>query len=178
MGRDKTFLDFDGESLWQRQLNTLRRLQPDEILISGPPREEWKQWVVIADEKANAGPLAGVCAALRYCAGPMLLVLAIDLPMMTADYLRFLLESCGDQQGVVPTSSRGLEPLAAVYPKACLHLAKAGLESGDLSLHGFVRKACEQGLIRQQPIAHDELSLFANLNTVADYECIRSRPVR
>jgi molybdopterin-guanine dinucleotide biosynthesis protein A len=178
MGRDKALLDFDGEPLWQRQLNTLRQLRPGQLLISGPPRKDWEECEVIADEIADAGPLAGVSMALRSCTSPLLVVLAIDLPMMTADYLFSLLALSNEEQGVVPVSSRGLEPLAAIYPRSCRQLADASLQSGDFSMHGFVHEACQHGLLRRQPVAPNDLELFTNLNTVADYERARSRPVR
>ena len=38
MGRDKAFLEIEGEPLWQRQLATLRRLAPEQLMISGPLR--------------------------------------------------------------------------------------------------------------------------------------------
>jgi len=178
MGRDKTLLDFDGEPLWQRQLNTLRHLYPDQLLISGPPRKDWKECEVIADEIVDAGPLAGVSRALRSCTSPLLLVLAVDLPVMTADYLSSLLALSDEEQGVVPVSPHGLQSLAAIYPRSCRHLADASLQSGDFSMIGFVHEACQRGLLRRQPVAPNDLELFTNLNTVADYERARGRPVR
>lgn len=178
MGRDKAMLDFDDEPLWQRQLNTLRRLRPEQLLISGRPQKEWEEWEVIPDLIAEAGPLAGLGAALRSCTSPLLVVLAIDLPAMTADYLLSLVTLSAEGRGVVPISPHGLEPLAAIYPKASLDLASDCLKSGDLSLHGFIRKACALGFLRLQPVAPNDLDLFANLNTVADYERARARAVR
>ena len=178
MGRDKALLDFDGEPLWQRQLSTLRQLNPGQILISGPPRKDWEECEVIADEIANAGPLAGVSMALRSCTGPLLVVLAIDLPMMTANYLLSLLALSDEEHGVVPVSPRGPEPLAAIYPRSCRQLANASLQRGDFSMHGFIDEACGHGFLRLQPIAPTDLELFTNLNTLADYERARPRPVR
>jgi molybdopterin-guanine dinucleotide biosynthesis protein A len=149
-------------------------LHPDRLLISGPARKEWEECEVVSDEVADAGPLAGVSAALRTCATPLLVVLAIDLPLMTAEYLSSLLAISGSEQGVVPVSFRGPEPLAAIYPLGTLPLAQATLESGDYSMRGFVAKASAHGLLRSQPIAPNELKLFTNLNTVSDYE--RARP--
>ena len=177
MGRDKAFLEFGGQPLWRRQLEVLQELAPEQLMIAGSAREEWSRYEVIADEAAEAGPLAGVVAALARCTAPLLVVLAVDLPMMTAAFLRSLLESCNEEQGVVPTSSSGLEPLAAIYPRACAALAVASLKTSDVSMHSFVRRALEQGSVREHEIAPDNLELFANLNTPADYEKSRQRPI-
>src|SRR5690348_17763401 len=115
MGRDKAFLELEGEPLWQRQLATLRALSPEQLLIAGPRREQWTGLEVIADQIAEAGPLAGIAAALHKCTAPHLVVLAVDLPMVTSDFLRALLELCREEQGAVPTAAGAAEPLAAIY---------------------------------------------------------------
>jgi molybdopterin-guanine dinucleotide biosynthesis protein A len=168
MGRDKAFLEIAGEPLWQRQLATLRHLAPEQLMVSGPGREEWSEYEIVADERADAGPLAGLAAALRKCATPRLVVLAIDLPEMTTDFLRSLLRLCGDHQGVVPRRSDRFEPLAAVYPAGCAALAEAALRDGDFSMQRFVRRALEQDLLLERSISEAETVLFANLNTPAD----------
>ena len=168
MGRDKTFLEIEGEPLWQRQLATLRRLAPEQLMISGPCREEWSEYEIVADELADAGPLAGVAAALRKCATARLVVLAIDLPEMTTDFLRSLLQLCGEGKGVVPHRPDRFEPLAAVYSAGCAALAEAALRAGDFSMQRFVRRAWEQDLLLERAISEGETVLFANLNTPAD----------
>ncbi len=165
MGRDKALLEFKGEPLWRRQLNTLRELSPEQLMVSGPPREEWSACEIVPDEIADAGPLAGVSAALQKCTAPLLVVLAIDLPRMSAEYLRSL---CRDGQGAVPRGPDGFEPLAAAYPAACASLAAQKLRSGDFSMQNFVRKAIDQGLFAERKISPSERMLFANLNTPAD----------
>ena len=59
MGRDKAFLEIEGEPLWQRQLATLRRLSPEQLMISGPHREEWSEYEIVADEIARCGTTRG-----------------------------------------------------------------------------------------------------------------------
>lgn len=168
MGRDKALLEIAGEPLWQLQLGTLRRLLPDQLMISGPAREEWADYEIVVDEIANAGPLAGVAAALRRCTTARLVVLAVDLPKMTTDYLRSLLDHCRAGQGIVPRHSDRFEPLAAVYSAACLALAEAALREGNFSMQHFVRQALEQDLLLERSITAEEAVLFTNLNTPAD----------
>ena len=168
MGSDKAFLEIAGEPLWQRQLATLRGLSPGQLMISGPRREEWEEYEIVADEFAAAGPLAGVTAALRNCATSHLVVLAVDLPNMTTDFLRSLLQLCREGKGVVPRRADRFEPLAAFYPTDSLALADAALRDGDFSMQRFVRKGQDEDLLLEQPISDGEIVLFANLNTPAD----------
>ncbi len=162
MGRDKALLEIEREPLWRRQLATLQKLAPEQLMIAGPPNEYWREYEIVADEIAGAGPLAGVTAALRQCTAPRLVVLAVDLPRITADFLQSL------DPGGVPRGPEGFEPLAAVYPVTCLAAALRALREGDFSMQNFVQRAIDEGLLVERKISADEFSLFSNLNTPAD----------
>lgn len=168
MGRDKAFLEIDGQPLWRRQADLLARIAPEQLMISGPRRPEWGALAVVPDEQAHAGPLAGVAATLRKCQTPHLVVLAVDLPRMTSDYLRSLLQLCTAESGVVPSRDGRFEPLAAVYPTACLSLIDAALRRNDYSMQNLVRRARDENLITEQLVSASEVPLFANLNSPAD----------
>lgn len=168
MGRNKAFLEIDGQPLWRRQMEKLRRLRPEQIMVSGPPRNEWSDCEVVSDEVENAGPLAGVAAALGKCTTSHLVVLAVDLPMMTSNFLQSLLELCGGNWGAVPRNADGFEPLAAVYPASCAFLANAALRNGDFSLQRFLRKGMSENWFVERKISAAEIPLFTNLNTTAD----------
>jgi molybdopterin-guanine dinucleotide biosynthesis protein A len=165
MGRDKALLEYEGEPLWRRQEATLRRLQPEEVLISGPPLSDR---LTMADEFEDAGPLGGIATALRRCAAPLLIVLAVDLPRMTSEFLRSLLALSDHGKGAVPRCEKFFEPLAAIYPKACFSLAESALRRGDFSLQNFVCDGVKAELLVARPVAPNEFPLFANLNTPAD----------
>lgn len=174
MGRDKAFLEIDGVPLWQRQLQTLRELGPSEIFLAGPTQREWIEsgLEIVVDAKNDAGPLGGLVAVLRRCKNTRLLVLAIDLPNMTSEFLGHLLTTCSDNGGVVPKRNEQFEPLAAIYPARCLALAENCLNAAEYSLQQFARRAANAGLITTREIADAEGSLFFNLNTPADLAAI------
>jgi molybdopterin-guanine dinucleotide biosynthesis protein A len=168
MGRDKALLEIDGERLWRRQLATLQKLSPEQLMLSGPRREGWSEDEIVSDEVVDAGPLAGVAAALQKCTTPHLVVLAVDLPKMTADFLRSLLALCAENRGAVARTTEGFEPLAAVYPVRCAALAAAALQSDNFSMQNFVREAMKLHLLVEHRISAVDAPLFTNLNTPAE----------
>jgi molybdopterin-guanine dinucleotide biosynthesis protein A len=170
MGRDKALLELGGRPLWQHQLDTLRQLSPDQLLLSGPSRDGIEG---IADEVKDAGPLAGIAAALRQSTSSLLVVLAVDLPSMTADFLRSLLAQCEKGRGIVPSSRERFEPLAAVYPFSCASLAADALRRGEFSVQDFVQRALDQRYLHEREISPNEKWLFQNLNKPEDYERAR-----
>ena len=174
MGRDKALLEIDGRPLWQRQLDTLRQLSPEQLFLSGPSRDGVE---AIADKVENAGPLGGITAALQQSPSSLVVVLAVDLPNITSDFLRLLLRQCESHRGIVPSSPDHFEPLAAVYPVGCASLAAAALESGEFSMQNFVQRALDQGHLRARQILPNERWLFRNLNTPEEYERARRREI-
>ena len=171
MGRDKAGVLIDGEPLWQRQLATLRALDPAELFISGRSDGPYAGAgvPVVADESPGRGPLGGQVTALRRMQCERLLLLAIDLPAMTPAFLASLIaESARTSCGVVPETGAGLEPLAAVYPRACLPLAEQSLATADRSMQRFVKLAHAQGLLSFRTISAAEEPLFRNVNAPSD----------
>ena len=171
MGRDKAAVLIGGQTLWQRQLATLRTTAPHELFISGKPDGPYAGAGVeiLRDAFPEGGPLAGLEAALRHANHPLVLVLAIDLPAMTADFLSTLVrEAAASGTGCVTRDERWFEPLAAVYPRACLPLAAEGLRGEDRSMQRFVRLAVEQGLMRVRELSAGERALFRNVNRPAE----------
>jgi len=156
MGRDKSALPVNGEPLWQRQLAVLRATEPAELFISGKCEGPYAGCGVeiLPDEFPDCGPLGGIATALRRCTGDFLLVLAVDMPAMTAAFLRTLLEeSQRSATGIIPTAAADgkrpatFDPLAAVYPRAALAIAEECLRKGEFKLEGFIRKLEASGFV-------------------------------
>lgn len=159
--------------LWQRQVKILEELRPDRILWSGPPREGMLGHLhVVLDTVKNAGPLAGISAALDILESDLLVVLAIDLPRMNATFLQNLLTQCTAECGAVTRHGDLFEPLAAIYPGRIAPLARRHLEEGRYALQELVREVVRQGMMEVISLDDRGLALFKNLNTPDDLEDI------
>src|SRR5262245_5933350 len=97
MGHDKALLEIDGRPLWRRQRDLLSSAGATEIFLSARPDQLWVSQTrtcfdsVLHDAMPDCGPLAGVAAGLERASQPLLAVLAVDLPAMSADWFRILL---------------------------------------------------------------------------------------
>jgi molybdenum cofactor guanylyltransferase len=173
MGRDKRLLMVDWERepvpLWRRQLHVLRRLAPVELLISGPGDLEYPlDTKIVPDKIPDAGPLAGIASCLEAAQSNLLLILAVDLPNITPDYLASLVEGAIPGRGVVPAIGEQLEPVAAVYPVEAVTTAFACLERGERSVQAFAHRLEQSGLINIRKVAAAEEALFRNWNSPLD----------
>jgi molybdopterin-guanine dinucleotide biosynthesis protein A len=170
MGRDKAALVIDGVPLWQRQLATLRALPSAELLISGPHEGPWSgaEVSVVPDDHTGLGPLGGLATILPRMQCERALVLAVDLPAMTSDFLGALLAMSPADGGIVPVLDDRCEPLAAIYPRAMVPIIAAQLAAGDRSLQARVRAGVAAGLLTLRRVAGHERPLFQNVNAPAD----------
>jgi molybdopterin-guanine dinucleotide biosynthesis protein A len=170
MGQDKATLVFRGKALWQTQLEGLEKLQPAHILLSARSDPAWRPSNVrfVADTAPSRGPLSGLVAALTAARTPHLLALAIDMPFMTAKYLRSLCNLIGPGRGVMPMIDDRAEPLAAIYPaEADIDLASA-LRGSDFSLQTIAAKLVAAKKVRPVAVSEGERKLFRSLNEPVD----------
>ena len=170
MGTEKATLLVSGEPLWQRQLRVLQELQPVELWVSAREARPWcpPGIEVVLDKIPGRGPLSGVAAGLRRLQTSHLLVLAVDLPQMTAGHLSKLRSLTRPGRGVIPRQGDYFEPLCAIYPVEAIALAEAMLGAGNVSLQPFAQLL----LGKSQAVAYDltpaEQTLYFNMNTPAD----------
>ena len=170
MGRNKAWLEFRGHPLIVHQVETARACKPTRIYISaGSPADyEGLGWPVLADNFPGSGPLGGIERALEVVESSFLLVLAVDMPFITAGTLKRLAAQCEPNRGVVPRLEDQVQPLAAFYPKsahaALLRLMGEGLHS---AVH-FAETCVTLGLARFSDLRDGRLNEFANWNTPDD----------
>ncbi|MEA3186322.1 MAG: molybdenum cofactor guanylyltransferase [Chthoniobacter sp.] len=170
MGGDKAELLLNGSPFWRIQLDLLREAGAGEIFIAGSERELPRDSgvTIIGDAQPPGGPLSGVIAGLRRSTNPLLLVLAVDMPAMTASFLKSLVARAQPDCGLVPKTD-AYEPLAAVYPTAALAAAEDCLQRGIFSMQEVVARVVASGLMREYVVPSQERPLFFNTNTPAEF---------
>jgi molybdopterin-guanine dinucleotide biosynthesis protein A len=170
MGRDKSALAWEGDTLLAHQARTLRMTGAQVLLLSGRAGQALalEGFILVSDSEAGAGPAAALADAWRGTHTDVLLVLAVDLPRMPADYLRSLAVAALQQErSVVPVLGGRYEPLAAAWHRSCL--AEFVGASGR-SLQDICAKLAAADLMTARQVSDGEARLFENINTPADYD--------
>jgi len=170
MGKDKATLVLHGKPLWEIQLNLLRKLRPKEIFLSARSDPVWRPADVhfAPDQTPSRGPLSGLAATLPQIRTDHLLVLAIDMPLMTEDFLRSISSLIKPSCGVVPMIGDRPEPLAAIYPKGAESDVIAALSGPDSSLRSLAKRLIAVGKLRLVSVSKNEEAYFRNLNKPGD----------
>ena len=172
MGKDKATVLFRGKPLWEVQLGLLRKLNPSEILLSAKTDPSWRPGDVqfVADDLPSRGPLSGLAASLARIRTTHLLALAIDMPFMSENFLRYVCDQIEARVGVVPKIDNRAEPLAAIYPREANADFRSALAGTDFSLQNVVRRLVESGKLREVRVKKQETKLFLNVNEMADLQ--------
>jgi len=170
MGKDKATVLFRAKPLWQIQLELLRNLEPEEILVSARTDPPWRPEDVqlVTDDLPSCGPLSGLAASLAKMRSAHLLALAIDMPFMSEKFLRYLCEQIEPHVGVVPKIDNRAEPLAAIYPQEAAGEVRAALSGTDYSLQALIARLVETGKLRPIPVTEQDKKLFLNVNELSD----------
>ena len=171
MGQDKATLVLRGRRLWEIQLDLLRKLRPKEIFVSARSDPGWRPADVhfAPDQTPSRGPLSGLAATLPRIRTDHLLALAIDMPLMTEDFLRSLSNLIKPSCGVVPMIGDRAEPLAAIYPKGADSNVIAALSGPDFSLRLLAKRLIAADKLRLVSVSKVEETYFRNFNKPGDF---------
>jgi len=171
-GADKASLLIDGERIIDRQLAVLSAVADDIRIVSNDPdRYAGLAIPVIPDVIPGAGALGGVYSALLATARARVLIVACDLPFVTADLLARLVAECGpDVDAVIPRTTGGLEPLCAIYAARIAPVLRRRIDSGALQVAAVAGDLRVRELGPEALAAYDrDGRLFVNVNTPHDY---------
>jgi molybdopterin-guanine dinucleotide biosynthesis protein A len=179
MGRDKAQVIFEGQPLWQRQIQLLRQLEPEELFLSMRPGQTVRGGLaelapplpkteLLLDEFPSRGPMSGITAALRRMKTSHLLVLAVDMPFIVENDLQHLVSLTRPDCGVVPRTIKGAEPLVAVYPRNALSEFTAALSSRSQSMQRLVDRLAELKSVELIHFPPLEAERYRSVNALED----------
>jgi len=159
-----------GTSMVARAADALRPWVEEVVVVSSRPVQS-PPARVIADRVQGAGPLGGLDAALAEADALGLdgvLLVACDLPLISADVVGCIVAALGEAPAAAPAREpAGVEPLCAVYRRAVHPIVQARLGDADRSLHALFR-AVGGVVVPASGLGVDVGSSFLNVNTPAD----------
>lgn len=170
LGTDKAFVKVGGVPLIERVLSQLRELSDDVLIVTNGVESYADLGVrVVRDVWPGMGSLGGIYSGLQATRHERAIVVGCDMPFLDLRLLRFMILLSGDYDVVIPRLDRLLEPLHAVYSRACLGPIEGLLQAGDLRVVGFF------GQVRVRYVDQTELAVFDperlslfNVNTPED----------
>lgn len=180
MGVDKRTIPWNGGTLLTHAVEQMA-LVVSKLFVVGGEQIENSRIAVVPDVFPGSGPLAGIHAALAQSNTDWNLILAVDMPLVTARLLGYIAERCGvaAMLAIVPRTSGRLQPLCAGYHRDLLPEVEWVLKEDELSIHRLLERLMP-GNIMIKIIEEPELiatgfipEMLLNVNTPADLERAR-----
>lgn len=171
MGADKATMLFCGTPMIEIAVETLRSVCA-EVSISGN-RDDLAVWAPVVHElRSEAGPAAGIEAALAQTECDWVMLLPVDLPLMSAELLRRWAEVVLAREGVRASyleSAGEWHPALCLVHRECLSLFRDALDAEDRKLTRIFRRLTERLLVVDaSQLGTDSEQRFQNVNTPED----------
>src|SRR5262245_57973855 len=169
-GSPKALLPFGGRPLIEQIAETLRSVLPDCLVVTNTPELYTSLGLpMVGDVFPEGGSLGGIYSGLRAAEGDAALCVACDMPFLSARLVAYLALRAGEADVVIPDAAGDLQPLHAVYGKACLPAMERRLRAGRLKVVGFFDEVTVLRILAEtvQGFA-DPDRVFMNLNTPED----------
>ena len=118
------------------------------------------------DTFRNQGPLGGIHAALKSSNTDLNLILAVDMPFVSAKFLAYLVDRArsGDALVTIPRNNDGWQPLCAIYQRTFAAKAEAALKRAKTKSTSSFRGS-DIAIITAEELKRFPGNQFRNLNT-------------
>lgn len=178
MGQDKALLRLgSGSTLLEHAVGVASAVAGEVGMVG--PRERYGShaWAgeIVEDIFPDRGPLGGIHAALSSTRTDWNILLAVDLPGVTADLLRWMLDQARQtgRQVTVPSVEGGLHPLCGVYRREFKNRAEVALQAGRNKVDGCFDPDSLRVLSEEElRAAGFSPELFVNVNTPEEFQKI------
>ena len=163
--RRKILLEYEGRSFASHILEAFEGF--DRVYLSVDREDKYRELglPMIEDKFPGCGPLGGIASGLMACEEDALFVVACDMPFVTKEAVRHMLESyAGQERIILAANGDRLEPLFGIYPRTALETAVKMLKEGCYRTRDLFRRF--GGATVQICGGHP----FININTPEEYK--------
>lgn len=130
-GLVKPLVAVGGRTILSRQVETLAALGVRPALVAPDPAPFASLGLTVLPDDVAAGALGALYTAVARTPTPHVLVLAGDMPFITAEWLAFLVGLVADHDAVVPCVAGRWHPLCAVYHRRAAGRLRAAIDAGQ-----------------------------------------------
>ena len=162
LGRDKALLNWHGRTLLEHMLELLASATDQVRVVGRGP---------LPDLFPDRGPLSGILTALETSQTDFNIVVAVDLPLLTKDFLKYLKSRIViSNHQIVACKIGSAFPLCMAFRRVLLTELHERVRRGDLSVYKAVENS-DAEVISESELrkAGFDPSLFKNINTEDDY---------
>ena len=176
-GREKAFLEFQGQTFIQHLVGTFGRLFGRTIIVTNTPELYAGLGVrVVQDLIPRKGAIQGLITGLFYAPTKWSFAAACDTPLLREEFISLVMDAVepGDRV-VLPRTPDGIQPLSAAYHKDCRAPLTRMAREGERSFRALFQEVPTREIHPDQVMRADpSLLSFININTPSDLELLNA----
>lgn len=176
MGFDKQFIKLKGKNIVEYQLETLRKLFSEIIIVTNKP-DDYRSCKcrLVSDELRDFGPLGGIHAGLKASNSLYSYFIACDMPNINAGYITFMMERLKETsprpQAAVTRFGNWIEPFNAFYSKDLIPSLEHAYRQRQLQISKVLGNSNVLHIEEEQARSFSpDWDMFININTIEDLE--------
>lgn len=178
MGTNKALLPMDGKTNIELIKDQLTPFFSDIIVVTNDfEAYEFLKVPMVKDEYIGKGPLAGIHTGLKNSKTETNFFVACDMPFVSGELAKHLIELCDHYEGVVPRINGTLHPLFSVFRKSVLPKVEQCLQEDRLRIRDLLEELqvlyVNEGELEGVMVGNIE-KVFYNMNYPLDYEKARN----
>jgi molybdopterin-guanine dinucleotide biosynthesis protein A len=174
MGTNKALLKISEKTNIERMVVQLKKLFDEIILVTNDPETYgFLNVKVTTDHYPDKGPLAGLHAGLSASRFEKNVIVACDLPFISSEFARDLVNRIGNYDAVIPVINGRQHPLFSVFKKKNIERIAESIENGQLRMRGLLDQLHVLYLTEKDLTDYSKESLeriFFNMNHPNEYE--------
>ena len=170
MGKNKAFIEVNGQRLIDRTKNLFVELFDEVLLVTNSPRDYLDLNLrLVADLWPGKGALGGIYTGLFHASHSHAFVAACDMPLLNKALISRLAALSPGYDIVIPKTEDGFQPLHAVYSQKCLPFMENLLRENNLKIIDFFPRVRKREVPTEEILPLDpQLISFLNINTPED----------
>jgi molybdenum cofactor guanylyltransferase len=172
MGTNKALLQIQDTPNIERIVNVLRPDFPHPVLVTNDPDHYHFLGIkTVKDYFPGKGPLAGIHAGLAASPYAVNVVAACDMPFVSAELARALIEKSDHYDAVIPVIGGKQQPLFAVYKKTLIDVIEEKIKNDKLRMKDLLNAVNVLYVTEQELKVEDSFErIFFNMNHPHEYE--------
>jgi len=175
-GQNKAFLEIGGIRLIDLVAGQMKNIFKRVILVTNQKRDyEYLGIPMVEDLIKGLGPIGGIYTGLRNIADKAGFFIACDMPFINKQLVRYMVDIRDNHAAVVPSVGNEIEPLHAIYTRACLGPIRSLIDSKGYQIRLFYDH------VSVRYVKEDEIRKFGspsraflNINTIDELARIES----
>lgn len=172
IGVEKHIIKIDGKTILEIILENITQIFSKIIIVSICPyklKNYQNSKIISVKDNLECGPLGAIYLGLKNSSTLYNFVFAVDMPFISVDFVKYMMEIEKNHDIIVPLHNKKLEVLHAIYSKNVILFIEENLKKKEYEVKKILDKVNVKYIKREEikKFGNPE-KLFFNLNTKDD----------